>query len=42
VNKPENDDPLLLGRAAERVDWQAPVDGPDRRGKQTHQERERG
>jgi putative SOS response-associated peptidase YedK len=29
VNKPENDDPSLFERAAEPVDWQAPLDGPD-------------
>ena len=27
VNKPENDDPSLLDRAKEPVDWQAPLDG---------------
>jgi putative SOS response-associated peptidase YedK len=27
VNKPENDDPSLLDRAEEAVDWQAPLDG---------------
>ena len=27
VNKPENDDPSLLDRAKEPVDWQAPFDG---------------
>jgi len=26
VNKPENDDPSLLDRAAEPVDWQAPLE----------------
>jgi len=26
VNKPENDDPSILDRAAECVDWQAPLD----------------
>ncbi len=26
VNKPENDDPSLLDRAKEPVDWQAPLD----------------
>jgi putative SOS response-associated peptidase YedK len=26
VNKPENDDPSILDRAAEPVDWQAPLD----------------
>jgi SOS response associated peptidase (SRAP) len=30
VNKPENDDPSILDRAAEPVDWQAPLDGSDR------------
>ena len=26
VNKPENDDPSIVDRAAECVDWQAPLD----------------
>jgi len=26
VNKPENDDPSILDRVAEPVDWQAPLD----------------
>jgi putative SOS response-associated peptidase YedK len=26
VNKPENDDPSILDRVAESVDWQAPLD----------------
>jgi putative SOS response-associated peptidase YedK len=29
VNKPENDDPSILDRVAEAVDWQAPLDGSD-------------
>jgi putative SOS response-associated peptidase YedK len=29
VNKPENDDPSILDRAAEAADWQAPLDGFD-------------
>jgi putative SOS response-associated peptidase YedK len=29
VNKPENDDPSILDRAAEPVDWQAPLDTAD-------------
>jgi hypothetical protein len=29
VNKPENDDPSILDRRAEPVDWQAPLDGSD-------------
>jgi hypothetical protein len=26
VNKPENEDPAILNRAAEPEDWQAPLD----------------
>jgi putative SOS response-associated peptidase YedK len=29
VNKPENDDPSILDRAAEPMDWQAPLDRSD-------------
>jgi len=28
VNKPENDDPSILDRSAESLDWQAPLDRP--------------
>ncbi len=35
VNKPENDDPSILDRAAESVDWQAPLDGSDHAWKRT-------
>jgi putative SOS response-associated peptidase YedK len=31
VNKPENDDPSILDRAAEPVDWQAPLESEGRR-----------
>ncbi len=29
VNRPENDDPSILDRAAEPVDWQAPLEQAD-------------
>ena len=40
VNKPENDDPSILDRAAEPLDWQAPLDRSDHEPKEkTDQER---
>lgn len=39
VNKPENDDPSILDRVVEPVDWQAPLNGSDDTRENEHRSR---
>jgi hypothetical protein len=39
VNKPENDDPSILDRATEPIDWQAPLNGSDHARENEHRSR---